>query len=242
MSPNTKDNTDTGISNITEFVSEIVVKSFDFFNDELFEGKLPDTYITIHDCNKAPRSSGVAGRFKYKDIHSMSEGEKHTIELDSAYTGMCVSTNQLDLLLSTLVHEMVHEWDFIYNFNQVTHGGHGPTWRKKMTELGLEPFRRGRQWKADNTSHKIIKHGLTSRILETYPQELRDSFPQFKYQKPEVTIKPKKVYDKWFNYKCPTCGRVQKKRETDGIALCMGTLHDMHEVTAYLHSGKVING
>ena len=240
MTTQQKYNTDTGISNITEFVSEIVVKSFDFLNDELFEGMLPDTYITIHDCNKAPRSSGVAGRFKYEDISSTNDDRKHTIELDSSYLGMCVSTNQLDLLLSTLVHEMVHEWDFIYNFNQITQGGHGPTWRKKMTELGLEPVKRGRQWKADNTSHKIIKHGLTSRILETYPQELRDSFPQFKYQKPEIINKVKKVYDRWFNYKCPTCGRVQKMKGQREIAICMGSIDETHDYRVFLWSGEVL--
>ena len=240
MTTQQKDNTDTGISNITEFVSEIVVKSFDFFNEELFEGKLPDTYITIHDCNKAPRLQGVRGRFKYKDISSNNENDKHTIELDSAYTGECVSTNQLDLLLSTLVHEMVHEWDFIYNYDKITNGGHGPTWRRKMRELGLEPIKRGIDWKAQNTTHRIIKHGLTSRILETYPQELRESFPQFKYKKPKMDTQPTKQYERWYSFRCPTCNRVQKKKEIDSIAICMGTRNDYHKGTYFYHDGKVI--
>ena len=227
--------------NISSFVAETLVQSFQFFNEHLFDGELPDTYITIADINVGrSRRSHIAGFFKREEVKS--EGSfKNTITLDSEYTGACVEQNDLRRLMSTLVHEMTHEWDWINNPEKQVKRGHGRTWRTKMSELGLEPVCRGNRWYTAGVSHEVVEHGIFSRVFDSFPQEIQDNYPLFSTHLIFVKRPPSTYTKQWFDYKCPICSKVQKLKGDDALATCSGgSLESLHKVVSFLHDGTIV--
>jgi len=106
--------------------------AFDFFNDELFGSKLPPVMLLVH------RKKNAHGYF-WSDKWAKTDGEEGRL----AEIAMNPETmgRTPTVVLSTLVHEMAHHWDF--ENNEVPKSGHGKLWAAKMDELGLTPTSTG---------------------------------------------------------------------------------------------------
>lgn len=102
--------------------------AYDYFNRELFSNELPPALIVIY------RKKGVSGYF-------WQEQFTH-IETKQTLDEIGLTPETLDrgdaAVLSTLVHEMVHLWQF-HNGKPSRSGYHNKEWAEKMVDVGLEP-------------------------------------------------------------------------------------------------------
>jgi predicted SprT family Zn-dependent metalloprotease len=120
------------------------------FNKELFNSILPGALITI------VRSKSSKGYF-FQEAFSDGETTADEIALNPAY----LKSRPLDQALSTLVHEMIHLWQF--RFAKPGRGRyHNKEWANKMEELGLMPTSTGSpggRKTGDRVTHYIIEGG-----------------------------------------------------------------------------------
>src|SRR5262245_41603292 len=106
---------------------------FDHFNRELFEGALPDVFITYQ------RKAGMSGHFS-ADRYSGRIGQfgKHELALNPD-----AFINQTDeQICQTLVHEMTHVWQHALG-KPSARGYHNKEWSAKMKSIGLQPSNTG---------------------------------------------------------------------------------------------------
>ncbi len=111
-------------------------RAYDYFNEALFKGELPGCLITLqrkaHSCGYFC-SQRFAGR-----VLELRNGLVDEIALNpDTFAG------QTDIeILSTLVHEMVHLWQF-HNGKPSRSTYHNAEWADRMESLGLMPSHTG---------------------------------------------------------------------------------------------------
>ena len=127
-------------------------KSFTYFNNTLFNGELPDCLILV------TRKANAHGFFSPDSIEYQGE-KKCVIALNPRTMGR--KTIQV---LSTLVHEMVHLWQYTYG-NFSTNGYHNIEWGEKMMSIGLKPVAIDQRM-----SYKRDKDGVIVSFLPTVPK------------------------------------------------------------------------
>ena len=134
--------------------------AFDIFNRQLFDNQLPPTMLRLE---RQKNSHGYYAPNKFVD----ADGNRlDSITLNSTDA----AERPLIELLSTLVHEMCHQFICrVVNEGAAT-GGHGVEWRKEMTEMGLPPIRIGATWRM--ATHSINDQGMFARCFEAYRDEL----------------------------------------------------------------------
>ena len=107
--------------------------AYTHFNISLFSGDLPDVVFTVQ------RQSGTLGYF-IPDRWSSPNGTLcHEIAINPTHIG----SSRVVEVLQTIVHEMVHCWQFCYG-KPPTKGYHNKEWAYKMMEVGLHPSSTGK--------------------------------------------------------------------------------------------------
>ena len=105
-------------------------------------------------------------------------------------------------IVSTLVHEMVHQWQ--YRLGKPSRRGyHNKQWAAKMNELGLIPSHTsepGRKDTRQSVSHYIEENGL----YDTKWKTLAESDFTLNYQD-RITMKQGTVQNNKVRYACPVC-------------------------------------
>lgn len=103
--------------------------AFDHFNEHLFDGKLPPCLLTLQ---REKRTHGYfsAERFVHRD------GKTYTDEI--ALNPSFFSIVPPMEVMQTIVHEMVHAWQF--HFGEPSRKSyHNTEWANKMESIGLMP-------------------------------------------------------------------------------------------------------
>lgn len=134
-------------------------KYYDLLNQRFFEGKLPNCLITYQ------RGKGYMAYYCHERF---KKGEKYTDEIamnPTAFIGYDKS-----YIIQTLMHEMVHLWQFHYG--KPSRGGyHNKEWAEKMKAVGLQPFGVGASNYGKETgqqlNHKLIEGGVLDDFLKT---------------------------------------------------------------------------
>lgn len=126
--------------------------AWEFFNEHLFKGELHPCLITLH---RHPRSRGYfsENRFVNRDGETTAE-----IAMNPEYFAM---QNPLSVL-STLAHEMAHQWQAQLGKDKSRTSYHNTEWADRMTALGLEPSSTGMpggKRTGEKVTHYIIKGG-----------------------------------------------------------------------------------
>jgi hypothetical protein len=104
-------------------------KAFDFFNDNLFNGKLPPCVITLH------RKKGAHGYFWGS---TWQERNGQQIRDEIALNPESFRGRSTPKILSTLVHEMCHMEQ--HHFGKPSRSGyHNKGWAQMMENVGLIP-------------------------------------------------------------------------------------------------------
>jgi hypothetical protein len=139
--------------------------SFVFLNGELFDGRLPVPIFTLQ------RRKNTLGYFARRRFQNAAGDVVDEIALNPAYFKRCSFLE----VTSTLVHEMVHAWQF--HFGRPSRSGyHNKEWAGEMLRLGLHPSSTGRpggHMTGQAVSHYIIPGGrfdvTANRLLQTLP-------------------------------------------------------------------------
>ena len=193
-------------------------EAFDYFNEKLFDTRLPQVVITtqkhrgaagffLHDsyCDRAFKEDGKrdASRFTVHEIAIMPDVMYERTDRE---------------VLSTLVHEMCHLQQ--HEMGKPSRNGyHNREWANFMVEIGLQPSSRGKfdvrnpeltekerkgavegNSTGQNMSHFIIPGGRFDRACAAL---LEGGFRLDLDQAPGLKLKAPKSK---FKYTCPTCG------------------------------------
>jgi hypothetical protein len=106
-------------------------QAFSFFNGKLFDGRLPPVLITL---NKRGRALGYYRNRAY--VSRVMQG------MATDEIALCANTfsGRADKdVLSTLVHEMAHLWQFSFGKRVPKRAYHNLEWAHRMMEVGLNP-------------------------------------------------------------------------------------------------------
>lgn len=172
--------------------------AYEFFNRELFSGKLPACLLTMQ------RQKGAYGYFSGDRFAQLGDAADITdeIALNPAHFASRTPTQ----ILSTLVHEMVHLWQHRdENAKPGRRGYHNKEWAKTMRAIGLIPTATGEpggQETGEKMTHIIEAGGrfekACSAFLARHPAMLYHDRAGEETGKKKVASKNK--------YTCPGCG------------------------------------
>lgn len=133
-------------------------EAYEFFNHRLFESGLPTVIFTVQ------RQNGVMGYFAPERWGNLHGNKCHEIAINPSY----IANSCLIEVLQTLVHEMVHCWQYCHGTPAKGHY-HNREWAQKMIEVGLMPSSTGVPGGARTgqvMSDYIVKGGKFARIFE----------------------------------------------------------------------------
>lgn len=171
--------------------------AYDWFNERLFGGHLPACMITLH------RKANAAGYYAHERWQSrFAKGEKTSeIALNpDAFIG------RTDMeILSTLVHEMAHLWQFYFG-EPSRNGYHNKSWGDKMESIGLMPSETGMPG-GKKTGQKMTHYIILDGPFNVACKDLLDTGWSFFWESEtwDAQAKPKPVSK--VKYTCPTCGQ-----------------------------------
>jgi len=133
-----------------------------FFNHELFEGLLPPCLITLQ------RTRGAYGYYSNKRFVNVENSGEITDEI--ALNPAHFAKHTPAFVLSVLVHEMTHCWQF--HFGKPSRGVyHNEEWAAKMDESGLVPSHTGKpggKRTGERMGHYIREDGPFDRACRAY--------------------------------------------------------------------------
>jgi predicted SprT family Zn-dependent metalloprotease len=139
---------------ITQAEYKALQQAYDFFSAKLFAATLPDVLVTLRRHAKAYgyfSPERFIGRTEKEAAHELAMNPDHFGRTD-------------ELILSTLVHEMVHVWQKAHG-TMPRRGYHDRQWAAKMKEVGLHPSdtaQPGGKETGQNVGHYIIDGGAFS--------------------------------------------------------------------------------
>lgn len=109
-------------------------QAYDHFNRELFDGILPECILLLD--NKERR---VYGYYSAKQFVNQEGVACDAIAMNPQHFGM----RKIIEILQTIVHEMVHLWQFHFGTHKSNKVYHNKEWGAKMELLGLMPSSTG---------------------------------------------------------------------------------------------------
>lgn len=158
----------------TQQICDELQIAYDHFNATLFEGRLPPCMLTLQ------RQKKTRGYFSNKRFVSHDGREIDEIALNPAYFAI----NPLEVVMSTIVHEMVHLQ--VHHFGDPGRRGyHNKNWFTAMVAVGLMPSDTGApggQTTGEKMSHYILPGGAFEDschqlLTQQYRLSWMDRFP-----------------------------------------------------------------
>lgn len=129
-------------------------KAFKFLNQKLFNDELPHCVITLS------RKSRTYGFYVNQLWEKTSDAKQKMCEISLNPDHFKDRSNEETL--STLAHEMAHQWQF--HFGKPSGSGyHNTEWASKMIAIGLQPSDTGKE------GGKITGHAVSHYIIEDGP-------------------------------------------------------------------------
>lgn len=148
---------------VTKEQYDVLDAAYCFFNKILFGNTLPDVMIVLHR-KKSSRGYFHAERFAERE---KPKGKK---AVRQSYDELSLNPDEFErtdiAILSTLVHEMVHVWQYRCTEKFPRNGYHDKKWGAKMKEVGLYPSNTGSEGGKETgqkMTHYIIKGGAFER-------------------------------------------------------------------------------
>jgi hypothetical protein len=135
--------------------------AFDFFNAQLFQDKLPSCLVTLQRKGSGTFGYYCPSRFGSADGRAIAE-----IAINPRH----IKNRSFAEVMSTLVHEMAHHWQFTYGAPSRT-GYHNREWAEKMCWLGLRPSRTGHRegpMTGQSMTHWIIPGGRFEQAFQKF--------------------------------------------------------------------------
>jgi hypothetical protein len=132
--------------------------AYQFLNKKLFDNKLGPCVITLS-------GSGVRKGFFIKDSFKEQDGGETRDEI--ALNPEIFASRTDAEILSTLAHEMVHQWQHHYG-KPGKNSYHNKEWAKEMNRIGLKPFNilNPERETGPACAHTIIEGGLFAQVYQ----------------------------------------------------------------------------
>lgn len=146
-----KSDADAAAANATRETYLALQGAYDFLNERLFDGELPGALITLQ---RSGRSFGHYSAGRYVNRAKVRADE---INMNPAF----FATRPVEDTLSTLAHEMVHQWRD-RNGEPPRRCYHDKKWSAKMIEVGLHPSSTGKpggKVVGESMSHYVMPEG-----------------------------------------------------------------------------------
>lgn len=204
----------------TKTLHAAIHEAFDYFNGNLFGGRLAACVLLLH------RKRGARGYFwaeQWVSRDPKTRTGKKEDEQRAHEISLCPETflGRTDKdILSTLVHEMAHQWQ--QEHGKPSRGGyHNKEWADFMLGLGLPPMSAttGDKGTGPKVSHRIEDGGHFDVSCDEF---LKDRGPVFQWDAvPKLDKDKKKKKPSKVKYTCPECG--QNAWAKPGAALLCAT-------------------
>ena len=194
---------------------EALQGAYTYFNKELFGNELPGVILNLSRKSKA---MGFAAPFRWRESTGKEgKGTIHEISINPSILTMSAVE-----VYSTLVHEMVHIWQFQFG-NPTRNGYHNKEWAAKMLSVGLIPSDTGMiggKMTGQNMSDYPEPDGKFGKALKMMPKRFVLPFVSIEGDKlllisllgagegnPTGTqpLPPKPKYTSKVKYSCPNC-------------------------------------
>lgn len=165
-------------------------EAFGHFNDELFDGELPECLITLQ---RRRNTYGYFSASRFMEAAGIAQIDEIALN-PQKWKYRTVEAN-----LSTLAHEMVHLWQ--QHFGRPSRRGyHNREWAAKMLSIGLIPSHDGQpggHQTGQRVSHYIAPDGRFARACRL---GFDISFHDMSDERPRSERQNKTKFT------CPTCG------------------------------------
>lgn len=171
-------------------------KAYDYFNKELFDGRLPECIITLQ---RKPKMNGYFWSEKYA---SRTKEETFTDEIALNPTQFSRSEKEI---LATLVHEMCHLWQQHFGLRKPRAGYHNKEWAETMLALGLQPTDDGTK-EGRMTGQKIGTLIVSGDLFDVFCTKLLTENTVIEWADHPVAEPEKKKRNTRHKYLCPSCG------------------------------------
>ena len=148
------------MSQPSEQLYSALSSAYDFFNRNLFDDSLPNVIFTVQ------RKKGILGYFSPDRWGSVDGKSCHEIAINPAY----LAQSRILEVLQTLVHEMVHCWQYCHGTPPANTAYHNKEWAYKMKSIGLMPSSTGQPGGAitgQSMSDYVIEDSLFYRASKS---------------------------------------------------------------------------
>jgi hypothetical protein len=170
---------------------------FDYFNAALFDNQLPGVLLNFS------RKANTHGFFAPERWENGLKVKTHEISLNPQ-----TLAREPKLVLSTLVHEMVHLWQQDFG-TPSRRAYHNKQWAQKMESVGLIPSHTGEPGgnkTGQNMTHYIEAGGRFDKAFEAMPEAYLLPFTSREYGMQGSGKTGAKTKDKSkLKYTCPVC-------------------------------------
>lgn len=128
---------------------ETLDKAYKFFNQKLFENKLPDCMLLMQ--RKGKRNLGYFHPERFVDRQLIDEARSKKMKnsvprIDELSLNPDNFVGRSDIeIMQTLVHEMAHVWQFRCTDKYPRNGYHDKVWGRQMEAIGLMPSNTGEE-------------------------------------------------------------------------------------------------
>ena len=172
-------------------------QAYNYFNDSLFGGELPACLITLQ------RKASCYGYFCRERFSARLED---SIVTDEIALNPDTFENRSDMqILSTLVHEMTHLWQFHYGKKVSRKSYHNAEWASKMEVIGLMPTDTGEPG-GKRTGQRMTHYIIDAGPFQVEAEKLIKSGFTLTWQCKSAEAKQKQLKSK-IKYSCPECGQ-----------------------------------
>lgn len=171
--------------------------AYEYFNQELFDNRLPECLITYQ---RKPKMKGYFADGRFEHVENGTVIDEIAINPDY-FRGDSISPKTV---LSTLVHEMCHLWQKYFG-KPGRNRYHNQEWADMMVKVGLRPTDNGTlsgKMTGDSMSHLIIEDGPFERVSERLLQRIKITWvDRWSGQVTQKSSSPKNK----IKYVCPHC-------------------------------------
>jgi ribosomal protein S27AE len=202
-------------------------EAYDFFNVELFSAALPPVMVTLQ------RHANAKGYFApVRFTGRVADAAAHELALNpDQFTGRTD-----DLILSTLVHEMAHVWQYSHG-TPPRRSYHDRQWAAKMREIGLQPTHTGEpggQETGQSITHYILAEGAYAKA---YARLKAAGFRLHWESAPEGGQTQAKKKASKTKFTCPQCGQ-NAWAKPDAALIC----GECYYAASAIRTGKETSG
>lgn len=207
------------MSTVTTSHAAVLAYAFQFFNNRLFGGCLPDALIVLH---RHPSAKGYHAADAYQ---ARSEDAERPFLTEIALNPDLFMGRSDRQIFSTLVHEMCHQWQQVFG-QDYKQGHHNKEWVRKMESLGLIPSATGEPG-GKQTGKRVTHYIEIGGPFDVACDELL-LYVHFQYEAVPAAPKRRRETVKRVKLVCPHCPDVEV-RTTPGTAVRCGHCDEILE-------------